>query len=381
MSSSSVIAQPAPAPSTSTASGASLSTVPPPSETLLALEHALPSLGASKAAENELRNLAAYRAPSRPTAFPTARLAAVLVLLHLTPEGELGVTLTTRSMRLRSHPGETALPGGRWEEGDEGVEGTALREANEEIALPLPPPTSSSAPPSHLLHLTTLAAYTSRTLLVVIPCVYLLLEPSPSAEPYLAAVLQKNEDEVDAIFHARLGGFLGLPAERTSTGAGAGAGEERDPPSSLKDELAPPSSSAGRMTTRSQHPSLSSPSPIPVPGDTYTYTYRDFTWLLSRPYRLHSFASPAFPSAVTGLTADICIDVACIAAYGPRSSSSSEGKEEEEKGRQTGFARTAEGQMSWDEITAEALRMPRGVQKGLLPEAPGRGGDQRTSAT
>ncbi|POV94220.1 hypothetical protein PSTT_16965, partial [Puccinia striiformis] len=41
-------------------------------------------------------------------------VAAVLVLLHLSPEtGELAVTLTTRSKKLSSHPGDTALPGGR----------------------------------------------------------------------------------------------------------------------------------------------------------------------------------------------------------------------------------------------------------------------------
>ncbi|GAA5936371.1 hypothetical protein JCM1841_002919 [Sporobolomyces salmonicolor] len=377
MASSSVIAQPASDPSTSAASAASLSTVPPPSETLLALEHALPSLSASKAAEDELRNLAAYRAPSCPVAFPTSRLAAVLVLLHLTPAGELGVTLTTRSMRLRSHPGETALPGGRWEEGDEGVEGTALREANEEIALPLPPPAASSSSPSHLLHLTTLAAYTSRTLLVVIPCVYLLLHPASSAESYLAEVLKKNDDEVDAIFHARLGGFLGLPAERNAANAG---GDVRDPPLLTDDpapapsSLIPPSSSARRSTrsqTRSSAALAPSSSPTPEP---YTYGHRDFTWLLSRPYRLHSFASASFPSAVTGLTADICIDVACIAAYG------AEGEEE----GQAGFARRADGQMSWAEITAEALRMPRDVHKGLSSQGAGgggAGGDQRTSAT
>lgn len=49
-------------------------------------------------------------------------------MLHLDPKGELSVTLTTRSKHLRSHPGETALPGGRWEEGDgEGGEWTAVR--------------------------------------------------------------------------------------------------------------------------------------------------------------------------------------------------------------------------------------------------------------
>lgn len=50
----------------------------------------------------------------------------MLILLHVDSHGELGVTLTTRSMQLRSHPGETALAGGRYEEGDASVEETAV---------------------------------------------------------------------------------------------------------------------------------------------------------------------------------------------------------------------------------------------------------------
>lgn len=64
---------------------------------------------------------------SEADSYPKQRLAAVLVLLHLDKHGELAVTLTTRSSKLRSHPGETSLPGGRWEEGDgEGGEWTAV---------------------------------------------------------------------------------------------------------------------------------------------------------------------------------------------------------------------------------------------------------------
>lgn len=56
------------------------------------------------------------------------KLAGVLVLLHVNPIGELSLTLTTRSLTLRSHPGDTALPGGRFEIGvDNSVEDTAVR--------------------------------------------------------------------------------------------------------------------------------------------------------------------------------------------------------------------------------------------------------------
>jgi 8-oxo-dGTP pyrophosphatase MutT (NUDIX family) len=66
------------------------------------------------------------------SSIPHKRLASVLVLLHLstnpkTREEELKVTLTTRSKRMRSHPGETALPGGKFEDGtDKTIEETAV---------------------------------------------------------------------------------------------------------------------------------------------------------------------------------------------------------------------------------------------------------------
>ena len=48
---------------------------------------------------------------------PLKRLAGVLVLLF-ERAGELRVLLTTRSKNLRSHPGETALPGGKKDDTD-----------------------------------------------------------------------------------------------------------------------------------------------------------------------------------------------------------------------------------------------------------------------
>ena len=46
-----------------------------------------------------------------------SKLAAVLVVLY-ERAGELRVLLTTRSKALRSHPGQTALPGGKVDEAD-----------------------------------------------------------------------------------------------------------------------------------------------------------------------------------------------------------------------------------------------------------------------
>jgi len=52
-------------------------------------------------------------------------------------EGKLRVLLTTRSKALRTHAGQTALPGGKADEGDTNLMETAFREAYEEVQLPL----------------------------------------------------------------------------------------------------------------------------------------------------------------------------------------------------------------------------------------------------
>lgn len=48
----------------------------------------------------------------------------------------LELVLTKRSSRLRHHPGQVALPGGKQEDGDESATQAALREAWEEVGLP-----------------------------------------------------------------------------------------------------------------------------------------------------------------------------------------------------------------------------------------------------
>jgi len=66
--------------------------------------------------------------------FRGARPSAVLVVLRDGPHGA-EVLLTRRSMNLRNHKGEISFPGGRLDEG-ETYEDAALREAEEEVALP-----------------------------------------------------------------------------------------------------------------------------------------------------------------------------------------------------------------------------------------------------
>jgi len=60
------------------------------------------------------------------SSFPRSRLAAVLVLLY-EDNGRLRVLLTTRSKALRTHAGQTALPGGRMDEADKHLVETAVR--------------------------------------------------------------------------------------------------------------------------------------------------------------------------------------------------------------------------------------------------------------
>jgi 8-oxo-dGTP pyrophosphatase MutT (NUDIX family) len=60
--------------------------------------------------------------------------AAVLVILH-GEDSNPQVVLTQRAFHLNNHAGEVAFPGGMWDQEDENLLHTALREANEEIGL------------------------------------------------------------------------------------------------------------------------------------------------------------------------------------------------------------------------------------------------------
>ncbi len=66
----------------------------------------------------------------------TLRDAAVLIACHEGPRGA-EVILTKRSSRLKHHPGQIAFPGGKIDAGDDGAVAAALREAHEEVGLPL----------------------------------------------------------------------------------------------------------------------------------------------------------------------------------------------------------------------------------------------------
>lgn len=65
---------------------------------------------------------------------PDRKLRPAAVLMAVTEQKEL--ILTKRSPRLRHHPGQIAFPGGRQDPEDATLADAALRESEEEIALP-----------------------------------------------------------------------------------------------------------------------------------------------------------------------------------------------------------------------------------------------------
>lgn len=62
--------------------------------------------------------------------------APAAVLIAITDRADPGVLLTRRTDNLARHAGQVALPGGRIDPGDADAIAAALREAEEEIALP-----------------------------------------------------------------------------------------------------------------------------------------------------------------------------------------------------------------------------------------------------
>lgn len=102
------------------------------------------------------------------------RPAAVLALIDPSAD-DLPLLLQTRSRRLHSHPGQIALPGGGAAPGEAPPWRTALREAEEELAVP-----GRAVEP--LGYVDPVGIQHSRYL--VVPTVALLREPfTPTASP------------------------------------------------------------------------------------------------------------------------------------------------------------------------------------------------------
>jgi len=86
--------------------------------------------------ERVVANLARFAREARDDAALVR--AAVAATLVGDAEGSACFLITRRSSRLRDHPGQWALPGGRVDPG-ESAEATARRELREELGLELPP--------------------------------------------------------------------------------------------------------------------------------------------------------------------------------------------------------------------------------------------------
>lgn len=131
-----------------------------------------------------LREALTDEAPVVSEALPQS---AVLVALY--DDGEqTTVLLTRRAAHLRLHAGEIAFPGGKCDPEDIGHWDTALREADEEVALSR----------NTLEPLGTLTPLVTRTGIQVTPCV---------ARVATRTGLQANPDELDEVFEAPLAFF------------------------------------------------------------------------------------------------------------------------------------------------------------------------------
>ncbi|GLS26461.1 NUDIX hydrolase [Marinibactrum halimedae] len=73
--------------------------------------------------------------PPHEDSFDGSGKAAVLIAL-MNLLSKPSIVLTQRAAHLNSHSGEVSFPGGKWEQGDGSLVSTALRESEEEIALP-----------------------------------------------------------------------------------------------------------------------------------------------------------------------------------------------------------------------------------------------------
>ncbi|KAF5382096.1 hypothetical protein D9615_004219 [Tricholomella constricta] len=194
------------------------------------------------------------------SAHPQTRLGAVLILLY-EDQGELRVLLTTRSKNLRTHAGQTALPGGRVDDCDRNFSETAYREAYEEVGLPL------KSPDVHTVAI--LEPFISLYKIIVTPVVAVLTRSS------LLKELKAEVNEVACIFTHPLRAVLD--------------------PGIAKDE--PLAEGGTEDWPYKEEYYNTSDSVVPILGNTV--------------YRMHRFRSAASP--IKGLTADILMKTAQIA--------------------------------------------------------------------
>lgn len=141
--------------------------------------------------------------PHLPPVGEAPRPAAVLMALATAADGELSIIFTERSAHLKKHAGQIALPGGKLESGENPVD-AALREAEEEIALP----------PAAVEVLGTTVPYLTRTGFLVVPVLGFLRAP---------VTLRPHPGEVAAVFTAPFRRVMTLQNHREVTFEAGGA--------------------------------------------------------------------------------------------------------------------------------------------------------------
>jgi 8-oxo-dGTP pyrophosphatase MutT (NUDIX family) len=150
--------------------------------------------------------------------------SAAVLLLVVNHGAEPTVVFTQRTAHLSDHAGQISLPGGRVDEGDESVEHTALREAEEEIGLA----------PERVAILGRMPEYRTSTGFCVTPVVgwaepplHYAPDPHEVAEIFevpLAFLLDtRNHRYESAFYKGRLRNYWAMPfGERFIWGATAG---------------------------------------------------------------------------------------------------------------------------------------------------------------
>ena len=121
--------------------------------------------------------------------------ADAAVLIGLSNEPEPTILLTQRALHMNSHAGEVAFPGGKRDADDLHLVVTALRESEEEVALPQ----------SKVEVIGALKPSRAKSGILVMPIIGIIHD-----EPEL----QGNPEEIDSVFRVPLQYFFDTKAER-----------------------------------------------------------------------------------------------------------------------------------------------------------------------
>ena len=161
------------------------------------VDHDLPAIGAERLTPHALRQRFAAPPPWAPEVvrerkFMDRAPAAAAVLIGVVLRDTPTVLLTQRTAHLSTHSGQVAFAGGKCDPDDADAAATALREAHEEIGLPV----------DRVEVIGHLPEYITGSAFHVIPVVGLIMPP---------VSLQPNPHEVASVFEVPLD-FLMNPA-------------------------------------------------------------------------------------------------------------------------------------------------------------------------